>query len=66
LRARVALTGFEVAVVQADIDGVTWHRVRLGPFARLDDLNRARARLAEAGIEGSVIRQTAAKPPGTP
>ena len=66
LRARVALTGFEVSVVQADIDGATWHRVRLGPFARLDDLNRARARLAEAGIEGSVIRQAAAKPAGTP
>ncbi len=66
LRARVALTGFEVSVVQANIDGATWHRVRLGPFARLDDLNRARARLAEAGIEGSVIRQAAAKPAGTP
>jgi len=35
----------------------TVHRVRVGPFTRLDDMNRTRARLAENGIEAAVVKK---------
>jgi cell division protein FtsN len=34
----------------------TLYRVRLGPFATMDDLKRVRAELAENGIEAAVVR----------
>ena len=58
LRARVALAGYEVRVEPADVQGVTWYRVRLGPFNGLDALNEARMRMSEAGLQSSVIRLT--------
>ena len=56
LRARVALAGYEVRVEPADVQGVTWYRVRLGPFSGLDALNEARMRMSEAGLQSSVVR----------
>jgi cell division protein FtsN len=40
----------------AEVNGVTFYRVRVGPFGQLDDMNRARTRLAENGVEASVVR----------
>jgi len=57
MKVRLALIGFEARIVTAEVNGVTFYRVRVGPYAKLDDMNKARARLAENGIEASVVRQ---------
>jgi cell division protein FtsN len=57
LRARLALMGLESSVQPHAVAGKdTLYRVRLGPFATMDDLKRVRAELAENGIEGAVVR----------
>jgi cell division protein FtsN len=38
------------------VNGVLMNRVQVGPFAKLDDMNRARARLAENQVEAAVVR----------
>jgi cell division protein FtsN len=57
MRGKLALLGFEAKVLGAEVNGQTLFRVRVGPYAQLDDMNKARARLAENGIEASVVRQ---------
>ena len=57
MRGRLALVGFEAQVVTAEVNGQTMHRVRVGPYAQLDEVNKVRSRLAENGIEASVVRQ---------
>jgi cell division protein FtsN len=57
-RARLALQGFEGKVSQRDAGGVTYFRVRLGPFAKFDDMNSVRQRLSDAGVDTVVIRFT--------
>jgi len=57
MKAKLALIGFEAKVLTAEVNGQTMYRVRIGPYAALDTMNRARARLAENGIEASVVRQ---------
>jgi cell division protein FtsN len=32
------------------------HRVRVGPYNRVEDMNAARAELARAGMESSLVR----------
>jgi cell division protein FtsN len=56
MRARMAILGFEAKVSNVERDGATWHRVRLGPYASLEDLNRARTRVEENGIDSMVVR----------
>jgi cell division protein FtsN len=55
--ARIILLGLPVAVQKAEVNGKPINRVRVGPFARLDDMNRARGRLGENKIETAVVRQ---------
>jgi cell division protein FtsN len=57
MKAKLALIGFEARIVTAEVNGVTFYRVRVGPYGQLDDMNKARTRLAENGIEASVVRQ---------
>lgn len=57
LRARLTFLGFDVRLQQAQVNGILVNRVQIGPYARLDDMNRARARLAENNVEAAVIRQ---------
>ncbi|GAA5237093.1 SPOR domain-containing protein [Verticiella sediminum] len=57
LKARLAFLGFDVRLQQAQVNGVLVNRVQVGPYARLDDMNRARARLAENKVEATVVRQ---------
>lgn len=56
LKARLAFLGFDVRLQQAQVNGVLVNRVQVGPYARLDDMNRARARLAENKVEATVVR----------
>jgi cell division protein FtsN len=57
LKARILLLGLPVSVQRAEVNGKPINRVRVGPFARLDDMNRARTRLGENKIEVAVVRQ---------
>ncbi len=56
MKAKLALIGLEARVQPAEVNGQRVFRVRIGPYAQLDDLNRARARLEENGIESTVVR----------
>ncbi|MEJ0002577.1 MAG: SPOR domain-containing protein [Pararobbsia sp.] len=55
-RARLAFQGFESKVTRRDASGVTYFRVRIGPFTKFADMNAARQRLSDAGIDTVVIR----------
>jgi cell division protein FtsN len=56
MKAKLALIGFEARIVTAEVNGTTFYRVRVGPYGQIEDMNRARSRLAENGIEASVVR----------
>jgi len=55
MKGKLALLGFEATVSSVERDGNTVYRVRLGPYNRVDDLNRVRQRLTENGIDASVV-----------
>jgi cell division protein FtsN len=57
LKARLALIGLQASVEPAALpDKGTWYRVRLGPYAQLDDINRVRQALAQNGVDASLIK----------
>jgi cell division protein FtsN len=56
-KAKLALLGLEAAVEPTSLpDKGTWYRVRLGPYAKIDDLNRVRQNLAQNGIDASLVK----------
>ncbi|SDV48380.1 SPOR domain-containing protein [Chitinasiproducens palmae] len=57
-RANLALQGFSARVTKGESGSVTYYRVRLGPFSNLDDLNKVRRPLTNAGVDTAVIRFT--------
>ncbi len=57
MKARLALIGFEARILTAEVNGQSLYRVRVGPYVGLEDMNKVRVKLAESGIEASVIRQ---------
>ncbi len=64
LKARLALLGVEAAVEPINLaEKGTWYRVRLGPYSKLDEINRLRQTLAQNGIEASLVK---VKHPETP
>jgi cell division protein FtsN len=57
LRARLAFMGLETSVQTVSIDNKqTWHRVRVGPFSNLSDLNSVRTLLKKNGVDAILIR----------
>lgn len=62
-KARLAIVGLESSVEPTTVpDRGTWYRVRLGPYSRLDELNRVRQTLSENGIEAGLVRLKGAAP----
>ena len=55
MKAKLALLGFEARVMPTERTSGTLYRVRVGPYARAEDLNRARERLTENGIQPTVV-----------
>jgi cell division protein FtsN len=56
-KARLAILGFESSVEPANLpDKGTWYRVRLGPYNKLDEINRVRQQLAQNGIDASLVK----------
>ena len=56
MRGRLALLGFEARVIGSEVNGLAVQRVRIGPFSRMEEMNRARTKLTESGVEVSVVR----------
>ena len=56
-KARLAILGFESNVEPANLpDKGTWYRVRLGPYTKVEDINRVRASLAQSGIDATLVK----------
>jgi cell division protein FtsN len=56
VRAKLALQGVESKVQKVSVDNDTWHRIRIGPISKLDELNRLRQILRKADVDALVIR----------
>lgn len=57
LKARLALQGLEAHIQKVTIEGKgEYHRVRLGPYQSLDDLDAANRQLAKLGIKTLRLR----------
>ncbi|KGI79225.1 SPOR domain-containing protein [Oleiagrimonas soli] len=57
MKAKLALQGFVADVKPVTIDGQTWNRVRLGPYASAAKLEAAKQRLASAGIKAIALKE---------
>ena len=56
-KAHLAILGIDSTVQPAALPGKgTWYRVRIGPYTKLDDINRVRQTLAQNGINASVVK----------
>lgn len=55
-KANLALLGFDASVQKAVVGEKVWYRVKIGPFKRQDDANRARNELKENGIDAVPAR----------
>ena len=56
-KARLAILGFESSVEPANLpDKGTWYRVRMGPYSKLEEINRIRQSLAQNGIDASLVK----------
>jgi len=56
-KARLAILGFESSVEPANLpDKGTWYRVRLGPYKKVEDINKVRQQLAQNGIDASLVK----------
>lgn len=56
-KAKLALSGFFAQVQPVTINGKTWHRVRLGPFASASELETSKRRLADLGINAIALKE---------
>jgi cell division protein FtsN len=57
LRAKIILMGMPVEIQRAEVNGLQVNRVRVGPFAKIDDMNQTRIRLGQEKIPTAVVRQ---------
>jgi cell division protein FtsN len=55
-KANLALQGFDASIQKGVVGEKVWFRVKIGPFKRQDDANRARNELKEAGIDSVPAR----------
>lgn len=57
LKAKLALMGLEASVEPVEVpEKGKMHRVRLGPYAKLDELNRVRNLLSQNGIQATLVK----------
>lgn len=57
MKAKLALLGQRASVVAVTVNGATWHRVRVGPFASARELDDARRALDANGIAAIALRE---------
>ena len=57
LKARLALLGIQALVQTATLpDKGVWHRVRVGPYTSVEELNQTRDTLKQNGVETALIK----------
>ncbi len=57
LKANLALLGIEADIQKVTVDSNAWHRVRIGPFTDLAQLNEVREQLRRNQIDTVVLRE---------
>jgi cell division protein FtsN len=56
-KARLAILGYDSSVEPANLpDKGTWYRVRMGPYTKVDEINKVRQALAQNGIDASLVK----------
>ncbi|HUJ87240.1 MAG TPA: SPOR domain-containing protein [Burkholderiales bacterium] len=56
-KAKLAILGIDSSVEPAALpDKGTWYRVRIGPYTKLEDIDRVRQTLAQNGITASLVK----------
>ena len=55
-RAKLSLMGFQAKVTEREQSGRTVFRVRLGPFDKKDEADRAKEKLESQSIETALVR----------
>ena len=58
-KAKLALLGFTARVQPITINGKTWNRVRVGPYASASELETAKKSLAESGVNAIALKEAA-------
>lgn len=57
MKARLALMGLEASVQSRDLgEKGVWHRVRVGPYRDVEELNRVRGVLKQNGIDAALVK----------
>ncbi|MDP2794877.1 MAG: SPOR domain-containing protein [Sulfurisoma sp.] len=57
LKAKLAMLGLDVGVQEVTVpDKGTMHRVRVGPFASPDEMNRVRTQLSTNGVQATLVK----------
>lgn len=57
LKANLALLGVEANIQTVTVDNNIWHRVRVGPYTDLAELNRVRERLTHNQIDTVLLKE---------
>lgn len=57
VKAKLAILGFIAHVQPVTINGKTWNRVRLGPFASASELETTKAALADNGFNAIALKE---------
>ena len=61
MKARLALLGFVAKVQPVTINGKTWHRVRVGPYASASDVETAKRALSDSGVSAIALKESGAE-----
>jgi cell division protein FtsN len=57
LKARLALLGIEASIETTVLpEKGVWHRVRIGPYTSVEELNRARDTLKQNGVQTTLVK----------
>jgi cell division protein FtsN len=56
LKASLALVGISAHIQKVSIDNDIWHRVRIGPYTDLAELNRVRSQLKQHNINAILLK----------
>lgn len=57
MKARLALLGVEAAIQTTSVpDKGVWHRVRIGPYTSVEQLNQTRETLKHNGVETTLVK----------
>ena len=55
-KAKLAFMGVEAVIQQVMIQDKNLYRVRVGPYTKIDELNKVRAQLAKSGIDAQLAK----------